>query len=343
MLAPAVERRAWVRIAPTLVISGIMAATALILLPPMYFVGKRDDDRRIFLRNYRAPNEFEAFSSYPMDYARESDEANDVIFVGDSSLRYDLQAPQFERESGLRAYNLSSVGLLAIGGFTPVVEAYLHSRHPRPRLIVLGILPAALAGGDTELLQPRGAGRQGPLPLVLRAGHGRPAAAPVVLVSRPRRLQVHVRLPGRGFRRFADEPIPFRRPSTYRSFRQEILGRRGSSAGGQRPWAAGRVGDPASTLDPFTISDQARVELDALIRLAADRDIPVLVRLTPYSGDAAEHSPTLRAWAEDLESRHSNAIVGRPELLLYDLDLFFDEAHLGHRVPRSSPRSSPRK
>ena len=329
---------------PTLVISGIMAATALsTLLPPMYFVGKRHDDRRIFLCNYRAPNEFEAFSSYPMDYARESDEANDVIFVGDSSLRYDLQAPQFERESGLRAYNLSSVGLLAIGGFTPVVEAYLHSRHPRPRLIVLGILPAALAGATRASSAPRcGTSRPASSGASGRARKtcgrtGRSGITPASASSTRTAAWL-------GFERFADEPIPFRAPWTYRRSAAGDPGPAGILRGWGTAVGSGTGGRPtrASTLDPFTISDQARVELDALIRLAADRDIPVLVRLTPYSGDAAEHSPTLRAWAEDLESRHSNAIVGRPELLLYDLDLFFDEC-IDYWVPRSSPRSSPRK
>ncbi len=308
-----------------------MAATALALLPLTYHVGKWYDDQRIFLRNYRAPNEFEAFSSYPMDYARESDEDNDVIFVGDSSLRYDLQSPQFERETGLRAYNLASVGLLAISGYTPVVDAYLRSRHPRPRLIVLSVLPTALAGGDTGFFSPEV--RDVKARFLWCFGPGTEDLRPhdsFLYHARVGFKYIYGRLAG-GFERFADEPIPFRAPWTYRSFQRATLSQRGSSEGGERRWTAGGVRDRASTLDPFTISDQARAELDALIRLAANRGIPLLIRLTPFSGDAAEHSPTLRAWAEDLESHYPNVIVGRPELLLYDLDLFFDEAHLGPR------------
>ena len=131
--APSRTRPIWGRIAPTLVILGIMAASALILLPPMYYVGKRSDDERIFLRNYRAPNEYEAWTSFCMDYAIKSDEPNDVIFVGDSTLRYDLQTIQFKRETGLKAYNLGNVGLIAVSGFTQVIASYLSSRHPKPR------------------------------------------------------------------------------------------------------------------------------------------------------------------------------------------------------------------
>lgn len=320
--------RDWDRIAPTLLIVGILAATALVLFPPMYSIGKRYDDRRIFLRNYRAPNEYEAFSSYCMEYARQSDEANDVVFVGDSSLRYDLRTSQFQRETGLKAYNLGSVGLIAISGFTRIVEAYLASSHPRPRLIVLGILPTTLDLGDdryrleeerdvkarfqwcfgpgTEDLRPHDSFwyhvRQG-----FKTTYGRLAG---------------------GFERFANEPIPFRGPDTYRTFQRAQARERGYSEGPDRPIVSLPARDKASTRDPFTITDKARDELSGLIRLTADHGITLMIRLTPYSGEAAEHSPRLRAWAEDLEVRNPHVIVDRPEVLLYDPGLFFDENHL---------------
>ena len=72
-----------------------------------------------------------------------------------------------------------------------------------------------------------------------------------------------------------------------------------------------------------------REELSELIQMAVDHGITLLIQLTPISGEAVEHSPTLRAWAEDLESKNPNVIVGRPEVLLYDPGVFFDEVHLG--------------
>ena len=72
----------------------------------MYFIGKHHDDRRLFLRNYRAPSDFEAFSFIAMSYAAESHEDNDVVFVGDSAVRADLDTRQFEQQTGLKAYNL---------------------------------------------------------------------------------------------------------------------------------------------------------------------------------------------------------------------------------------------
>ncbi len=140
-------------IAPTLLVLSVVAVVSAVLLPTMYLVGGGgQEDRRIFLRNYRTPNEFETFSSFCMNYALGLDEPNDVIFVGDSGLRYGIQTRDFERESGLRAYNLGSVGLLNLAGYTQMLEAYLTSRHPKPRLVVLGLLPTSADSIDHILI-----------------------------------------------------------------------------------------------------------------------------------------------------------------------------------------------
>ena len=49
-----------------------------------------------------------------MAYATDSDEDNDIVFLGDSSLRCDVRTIQFEQETGLKAYNLGNAGLIAI-------------------------------------------------------------------------------------------------------------------------------------------------------------------------------------------------------------------------------------
>ena len=131
-----------------------------------------------------------------------------------------------------------------------------------------------------------------------------------------------------GFDRFADEPIPFRAPNTYRSFQQAIMKERGASESPNRFLIGKSHRKAGSKLDPFTFSDLFKQELSALIRLTADHGIPLMIRLTPFSGEAAEHSPKLRTWAEDLEAKNPSVMVCRPEVLLYDTELFLDEDHL---------------
>jgi hypothetical protein len=323
------DGRVWKRLAPTLIVSSTLALTALVLLPPMYWIGKRHDDERIFLRNYRAPNEYEVFSNISMDYARNSDEPNDVIFVGDSSLRFDLRPSEFERETGLKAYNLGSAGLITVRGYTRIAAAYLASRHPKPRLIVLSILPTALDINDdysflsqemqdikARFLWCFGPGTEDMRPHNSFLYHVRQGFK-----------YTYGRLVG-GFDHFADEPVPFRGPETYRSFARSMASTRGVSEAPERTEIPIRSRDRSSTLDPFKITDLFREELSELVRLTSDHGIPLLIRLTPYSGEAAEHSRNLRAWAEELESKHPHVIVARPEVLLYDRELFYDENHL---------------
>ena len=132
-----------------------------------------------------------------------------------------------------------------------------------------------------------------------------------------------------GFDRFATEPIPFGGGATFRTEQQDIARERGTSVGPDRPTRPQIAGNNASTFDPFRITEKCRNELAEFIQLTAKHGVTVLIRFTPYSGQSAEHPPTLRAWAEDLESRNPNVIVARPEVLCYDPRLFFDTHHLG--------------
>ena len=65
-----------------------------------------------------------------------------------------------------------------------------------------------------------------------------------------------------------------------------------------------------------------------MIGLFTSRGIPVLIRLTPWAHAAGEHSPTIRAWAAELEANNPKVKVARPEVLVYEPELFFDGDHL---------------
>ncbi len=318
--------RGW--IAPTLLVLGVFAVVAAALLPAMYLVGREQDDRRIFLRDYRVPNEFEAFSSFCMDYILGSDEPNDVIFVGDSSLRYGLNTREFERKSALRAYNLGSVGVLNLAGYTCMLEAYLTSRHPKPRLVVLAVLPTSLDLHDDEGMpqemhdvKPRFLWCYGEAGSVPRPHNS------FAYLSRQGFKHVYGLLVG-GFAHFTDSPIPGRSPETYHSFRRISIEERGYSIPPNRLLAKIPPRDPSATRDPFRITDRFAEELDQMIRLTSRHGVPLLIRLTPFSGSAPPESPTLRAWADRLESQYPHVHVDRPEVLLYETSLFFDPNHL---------------
>ncbi len=226
-IPPETRDRGW--IAPTLLVLAVVAVVSAVLLPTMYLVGRRQDDRRIFLRNYRTPNEFETFSSFCMDYALGSDEPNNVIFVGDSSLRYGIQTRDFERESGLRAYNLGSVGVLNLAGYTQMLEAYLTSRHPKPRLVVLGLLPTALDLHE-DIFMPE---EMRDVKARFLWCYGEAGSEPrphdsFAYLSRQGFKHGYGLLVG-GFDHFTDSPIPGRSPETYHSFRRISIEERGYS------------------------------------------------------------------------------------------------------------------
>ena len=302
MPAPTERRRDWGRIAPAFVVLGIVAATASIVFPPMYVIGKRDDNERTFLRNYRTPNEYEAFSSYCMTYAMDSREDNDVVFVGDSSLRCDVRTSQFERETGLKAYNLGGVGLIGIRGITQITDAYLRY-HPKPRLLVVCILPTALNPGSIESWPPEE--RDVKSRFLWCYGPGTEDMRP------HNSFLYHVRqgfkytyglLVG-GFDRFALEPIPARGGETFRTLEDAVTKERGFWAAPERRRFSLPPRDKVNTRDLFKVSEDFKTEFSTLMRVTADHGVGVLIRLTPFPGEAAEHPAELRAWAEEWNPR----------------------------------------
>ena len=236
-----------------------MAATASIVFRPMYVIGRRDDNERTFLRNYRTPNEYEAFSSYCMSYAMDSDEDNDIVFVGDSSLRCDMRTSQFERETRLKAYNLGGVGLIGVRGLSQIIDAYLRS-HPKPRLLVLSILPSAMNRSSHESWP------QEELDVKSRffwcSGRG-----PRTCVLTTRSCITFARASStrtvgwsEGSTASPLEPIPFRDGETFRTLEHAVTKERGFWAAPER----GRLSMPprnkVSTRDPFKVSEYFKSE-----------------------------------------------------------------------------------
>jgi hypothetical protein len=336
---PSTRGRNWGRIAPALVIFGIASLPPLILFPPMYFIGKHHDDERIFLRNYRAPSDFEAFSSISMSYAAESHEYNDVVFVGDSALRGGLDTREFEQETGLKAYNLGSVWLIGMRAYTLILDAYLKS-HPKPRLVVFSMHLAEIGPVPHKRnAHPHAWDADWNEPPEIQDVRDRFlwCFGPGTEDMRPHNsFSYHVRQGLRyeygllmgGFEHFADEPIVSNRGETFRTYQGKLLKQRGFGAIPDLRKGPKPIRGKVSTLDPFVVGHEWKKELSTLIRLTADHGVGLLIRFMPFAGEAAEHSPRLRAFAMELESQYPTVVVGRPEVLLYDPGVFVDGWHL---------------
>src|SRR5580704_17147046 len=101
-----------------------------------YRWGATTDTEMRFLDQGRAPTSDEAFVSCPIEYSLHSREANDVIFLGDSVCRYGIDPNQFQRLSGLKAFNLGSFGFLGPSGYAITARTYF-ANHPKPQAVVL--------------------------------------------------------------------------------------------------------------------------------------------------------------------------------------------------------------
>jgi hypothetical protein len=128
------------RIQPTIAALGIAALVFVCLSAFCYRTGRAVDTESRFFDPGRAPDVDEALCACKIEYALHSREANDVVFIGDSSGCDGVDPIAFERASGHRAYNLCSEARLGPVGYLATLEAYLLN-HPRPMCVVLCVTP----------------------------------------------------------------------------------------------------------------------------------------------------------------------------------------------------------
>ena len=139
-------RKTWQRLGPTLFVLAAILGVGAVLCVTAFCVGRRYER---FLRLSSPPDGSEAVAAIPIEYALNSSEYNDVIFVGDSAPLYAIDPKCFQELTGLKAYNLASFRPVSIYGYLVTLQAYL-SRHPAPRLIVLCVSPEVPGESDVE-------------------------------------------------------------------------------------------------------------------------------------------------------------------------------------------------
>lgn len=123
-----------------------IVSTLLSLVVGMGFLSVNQDR---FLPPFKKPQYSESVIEYDMQYILNSEEYNDVIFVGGSGALAALVTNSFQEKTGLRAYNLGTVNLIGPDGQLEMVRAYLNN-HPKPQAVVNLAFPGDLVDTSTS-------------------------------------------------------------------------------------------------------------------------------------------------------------------------------------------------
>ncbi len=329
---------------PTLAVLLTTVAAALAVLVPAYVVARSAEEQRQYLKTYRAPFDSEAFFSYAIDYALDSSEPNDVVFVGDSSCLAGIDPNQFADQSGQRAYNLGTLGMLGPDGQLLLVRRYLE-HHPPPRAVVLCLLPYEL----TPPLRLRHAvdvnegARAGEIVERFLWCYGEPGEFP-----RPHRadaLRYYVRqglLAGLAYLRggrnhYLAEPTPNLGNRSYNQLAEQVRADRGLfsfkpesalAAGTRRAWDSGLLLPPEGGTpdDPFPVSAEVDAGVRQLAELTTKHGARLVIRLSPVLESAdQERFERIDQWFDQLQAACPNVICQRPAVPLFGPEDFGDE------------------
>jgi hypothetical protein len=298
------------------------AVTFLGVTIPAYRLGKRSEDERQFLRTYRAPSDIEAHLFCSPQYAAKSDESNDILFLGASTCLGGVQTRQFERLTGLSAYNLGVNAVLGIDGYLVLLRTYLE-HHPAPRAVVLCVAPRQV-GTD---------GKFDPALTRLKERflwcYGKENEFPRPAYAEPTRYY---------------KPTPNLAGLSYSSLKQQFSENRGffptggskalhSSTRRDQSITYGPAGEGATDVDPYPVSRSFDEGVRALAQLTASRHIWLMVRLSPVLPSAnEEHFDRVKAWFDLLEADYPNVVCDRPEVMIYSPEYFSDFfSHLNAR------------
>ncbi len=321
----------WARIAPTLVLFFVVAATLGALSLVGYRAGRKMDSDLRFLEPRRSPTNDEAIVAHPVEYALRSNEENDVIFVGDSTCRCDVDAIQFGHVSGLRAYNLGSLGSIGPGGLLITAEAYL-LKHPRPQVLVLCVTPVAFEFDAVEIAERI----RSDMPLRFEANYAPevPGLIPFQESAQYFAKRGSLSLWSDVFAFHARPPVDVRDLPMVGNVEETFR-------------TAQRKLEKARGFDPLPGLHGKRIQLDAPgrpVRIDATWDrsvppseerceslgIPLLIRFSPMPRDLSQEkdfTPVVK-WAHDLQVAYPRVHFGLPILLWYDWELCYDNLHL---------------
>ena len=258
-----------------------------------------------FLPRHRVPWYAESVIYYHMDYAINSDEYNDVIFLGASAAQAGLATRSFEEQTGLSAYNFGTVINLEPDGQLEMFKVYL-DHHPAPNLLVYLAFPRDLGDdriNDTEL--------RGRLSRAYGVAYESESTQPS-----PSLQQYYAEgfwtlygLVKGGFKH------PYDAPRTPRPSHREL----GPALAQEKGWQAypqSRTLDLSylEEMEAFTVSNWYQQGLEEMAQFARDEgiDFMVYVMPVPHSASVIDDSP-MTAWAQRFEASFPGTeVVGLP-------------------------------
>ena len=339
---PSMRGASRARFAPSLAVLVTAALAAMALASPAWYLGRQVEDQRNFLRSYRVPSDSEAYMACCADYATNSSESNDVVFLGGSTCSTGIETKRFEQLTGLSAYNLGAVGQLSIDGYALLLEMYLE-HHPPPKVIVLCLLPFEV--GPTRIPRSLPVAEPGREPTTAHDRflwcYGRPGAYPRPSHANPMRYYVSQGLlvalgelwGGRPY--YLDKPTLSASGHSYNSLKKMLSDTRGfCSLGDARLPATCRLevglsrflpAEGATADDPFPVSPSFNEEARAIFRTVARHGVPLMIRLTPLlQSESTIHSVLIPAWFDRVEKEYPEITGDRPAILEYGAEYFAD-------------------
>lgn len=303
---------------------GVVVTALATLAIASYGVGCIADPESRFLDPRRAPTPEEAATIYPIEYALQTDDRNDVIFIGDSACRHDIDPSAIGE---LCAYNLGMLGMTGPQANVITLKAYL-TKHPAPRLVVLCLSAISLVFGD----RPDNP-EDNPLPERFVADYGPCvdgfSAASVPFFIRAGALSARARL----LVICGDQDVrelPFLdgrlKGETFRTMQVKLRRSRGF-------WA---LSDDNKHRPPAGGSTRLEVHADwdsgirSIAKTCNDIGARLLICFAPI---AAEYSNTrdfsqVERWTRELEASQPNVTVARPIVLAYEPHFMWDAIHL---------------
>jgi hypothetical protein len=295
-------------------------AVCLVVTGTMYALSQMYDEQR-YLPQYRAPTSSETIVYAQMAYALESDEANDILFIGDSGCLTGVVTPMIEARTGARAYNLGTLGSLGPDVHVAILEAYLQ-HHPPPQTLVYAVQPYVIRQKGSYMPDLR--------EQFLRSyGQGLSGIDRVSPLSAEDRVREGLRtLIGRyqgGAERYFHQVRKGGAPSHVEMVAM-IREQRGFFEDRQRlPFRLGGG-------EVLRVSSWFQTHLDRLAVMTRERGIRLVVHMIPEPRPATttETRPLIK-WLDAFEARHSHVRVGRPQVLFYDRDRFATRWHLNRQ------------
>jgi hypothetical protein len=314
------------RLIPSVLVFAVSVSSLLVFSVPLYCVGKSVEDSRQFLRNYRPPNDHELYIHIKMKYCVNSNETNDAVFLGDSTCYCDVVTREFEKQTGISAYNLGCQGMLGLSGHILLLDYYL-LHHPRPRILVLCVSPSFLGIARASHLEPEIRARfdwcYGPGGEETRPSH----SDSFLYYVRDGAWYLYGICTGGLSPRLDEVKKEQSWESSYNTRLRYIQEERGYCG----PKTDDYILNPGPLEDPpppFLVLRENIDELRDLSMTCRKAGIKLLIRFTPVlSQDAPADIVDLQDWEASMKRAFPEVCVGSPEVLKYDKTCFWDKWH----------------